>query len=257
VGNRTSGGVLPSLTQRERGFYDAKKGAFFLARRWITRAKGEFSRVGDVHDYYDPKGKVALDYGCGQGQFTFRLLGRGARSVIGFDVSVAQVNEARELAEEAGVHDAVHFLVTDAHQTGFDDASFDLIVGRSILHHLNLSEALEELRRILKAGGSAVFVEPLRHNPLLRVGRAMTPWARTPDEHPLTVQDWALCGSFFAGFQHFERELITVPVMPLNLVLPRSWQKALARRLAPVDDRLLERFPFLRRYARVSILILE
>jgi hypothetical protein len=45
--------------------------------------------------------------------------------------------------------------------------------------------------------------------------------------------------------------------MPLNLVLPRAWQRPLARRVRSLDDRILERYPSLRKYARTTFLILE
>jgi hypothetical protein len=102
-----------------------------------------------------------------------------------------------------------------------------------------------------------VFVEPLAHNPLLRLGRALTPMARTRDEHPLTVHDWATCAAIFPGFRHFERELLTVPLMPLNLVLPERGRRKLAGRVKAADARALERAPRLRRYARVTFLVLE
>src|SRR5205807_1094253 len=112
-------------------------------------------------------------------------------------IAEGQVVEATQRAEAAGLADRVDFLVDDAHATTFPDDSFDLIVGVAILHHLDLEVALREIRRVLRPGGRAVFLEPLWHNPLLRLGRRLTPSARTPDEHPLTVQDWELCHAIF------------------------------------------------------------
>ena len=248
---------LRSRVERERQFYDQKRSSYARVRSWITRAIGEFDREGEVQDYYDPAGKVVLDYGCGEGRLTFDLLDKGARRVTGIDVSQARVEAARARAEERGVTDRCEFLVADAHATGFPDASFDLVVGSDVLHHLELERALREIRRVLKPGGRAVFAEPLAHNPILRAGRYLTPSARTPDEHPFTEADWRLCASFFPDFRHAEREFLTVPLMPLNLVLPRTGQRSLARRMARADDRVLARYPRLGKYARISILVLE
>jgi hypothetical protein len=61
---------------------------------------------------------------------------------------------------------------------------------------------------------------------------------------------------FFPGFRHFERELITVPLMPLNLVLPARARAGLATRVKGWDEHAAAR-PRLRRYARLTFLILQ
>jgi SAM-dependent methyltransferase len=247
-----------SLAEREKSFYNEKgQTSYHTLRRWIWRAIGEFSRNEEVLDLYDPAGKVVLDYGCGPGYLTKYLLERGATHVTGIDVSDGEIEQAVERARKNGLEDRSRFLAADAHATEFADDSFDLIVGDAILHHLDLRRALVEIRRILRPGGRAVFWEPLWHNPLLRLGRALTPSARTPDEHPLTVEDWALCEEIFPDFEHHEREFLTIPLMPLNLLLSQRAQKRLARRVWAADDRLLERYPSLRKHARATFLVLK
>jgi ubiquinone/menaquinone biosynthesis C-methylase UbiE len=248
-----------AVLEREADFWtvDAREGGFARIRPWINKAIGEFSRDEEFFRYFDAKGKDVLDYGCGDGRIAVRLASDGARKVTGFDISEGQIEAARRSAQAKGVADRTEFLVADAHATGFPDDSFDLVVGVAILHHLDLAEALHEIRRILRPGGRAVFTEPLQHNPLLRLGRKLTPGARTPDEHPLTVEDWALCASIFPGFKHTEQEFVTIPLMPLNLVLPESARKPLARRAIRADQAALRKFPSVRKYARTTFLILE
>lgn len=206
---------------------------------------------------YDPAGKDVLIYGCGEGNEARSLLARGASSVAGFDISDAEIRRARTAALRGGYADRVDFRTADAHRTPYPDQSFDLIVGIAILHHLELDVALAEIRRLLKPGGRAVFREPLAHNPLLRLGRLITPAARTPDEHPFTVADWTLCKRRFDSFIHREVELLSIPFMPINIAMPRRWQRALAARVAAFDDRLLTRWPQLGRYARTTFVILQ
>jgi ubiquinone/menaquinone biosynthesis C-methylase UbiE len=247
-----------SLAEREREFYNEKnQTTYHLVRRWIWRAIGEFRRNEEAHDLYDAAGKDVLDYGCGPGYLARHLIDEGAKSVVGIDVSDAEIERARERVREQGIEDRCTFLAADAHAMEFPDDSFDVIVGDSILHHLELRRALLEIRRVLRPGGRAVFLEPLWHNPLLRLGRALTPSARTPDEHPLTVDDWALCAEIFPDWEHEERELFTIPLMPLNLVLPKALQKRLARRVWAFDDRMMARFPSLRKHARSTFLVLK
>lgn len=242
---------------REQAFFDADADRYHQVRRWITRAIGAFNRSDDLHQLYDPAGKRVLDYGCGEGRFSFELVGRGAGHVTGFDISSTRIGAAQRRADELGLADRTTFVVADAHDTGLPESSFDLIIGSDILHHLDLDAAAVELRRLLAPGGSALFVEPLAHNPLLRVGRRLTPSARTPDEHPLTVDDWRLLDARFPRFEHHERELVTVPLMPLNLALPRAAQQRVAERLSRLDDRMLQRWPQAGKYARRTLLVMS
>jgi SAM-dependent methyltransferase len=248
---------MAGAVERERSFWNSRGSAYEAARNLIGRSIGAFSSYGELETTYDPAGHTVLDYGCGRGDDALRLVERGAAHVTGFDISDAEIAHAQRAAEAAGVADKTRFVVADAHHTGFPDGAFDLIRGNSILHHLDLEPALRELRRILAPGGRAVFVEPLAHNPLLRLGRALTPMARTEDEHPFTAGDWDTCAAVFPGFSHFERELITVPLMPLNLVLNARGRAALATRVKAADERAVARAPRLRRYARLTFLILQ
>jgi ubiquinone/menaquinone biosynthesis C-methylase UbiE len=243
------------LATREADFYDARSTSYDVIRYVIGRAVRGYSRYDFMASLYDPADKEVLDYGCGTGQLSASLLDRGARRVTGFDISQGEVDKARERFSGTDFEGRASFRVTDAHSTGFDDAEFDLIIGTSILHHLDLDRALPEIHRILRPGGRAIFVEPLEANPLLRIGRRLTPSARTTDEHPLTTQDWDYCQSLFGVFQHQEKELISVFLMPLNVLLPRFLQTRLARLTAALDRKLLRIFPKLRKYARVSYLV--
>jgi SAM-dependent methyltransferase len=250
--------IVGGLADREREFYDEKGGGTYRRlRNFIWRAIGEFNRDAELRGLYDPAGKDVLIYGCGEGNEAASLLARGASSVAGFDISEAEIRRAQAAALNGGYADRVDFRTADAHRTPYPDQSFDLIVGIAILHHLELDVALAEIRRLLRPGGRAVFREPLAHNPLLRLGRLLTPAARTPDEHPFTVSDWNLCRKHFGSFEHREVELLSIPFIPFNVALPRKWQRALARLVAAMDDRLLGRWPQFGRYARTSFLILH
>jgi SAM-dependent methyltransferase len=133
---------------------------------------------------------VVLEIGCGLGESAVRLAKQGP-SVHGIDISQPYVDEANAAALAAGVADRCDFRVMDCHRLEYPEASFDLVFGKAILHHLDLHVVLKEIQRVLKPGGCAVFVEPLAANPLLWVFRLMTPKARTVDERPLSVSDLA------------------------------------------------------------------
>ena len=68
---------------------------------------------------------------------------------------------------------------------------------------------------------------------------------------------WEICARIFTDFAHFEREFLTIPLMPLNLMLPPKGQKRLAQRVNRLDDKVLARYPRTRKHARSTFLILE
>ena len=59
---------------------------------------------------------------------------------------------------------AVHTAVADAERLPFPDASFDLVFGHAVLHHIpHLERAFAEFERVLAPGGTLVFAgEPSR-----------------------------------------------------------------------------------------------
>lgn len=184
-------------------------------------------------DLGDVEGLSVLDFGCGRGEMSLRLLHSGAR-VVGIDISKTYVDIARSEATAAG-HDPglFEFLVMDAHILEFEDNCFDLVIGRGILHHLDYETALAEVRRVLRPGGRAVFLEPLGSNPLLRVFRALTPKARTKDERPFYRRDirkfshlWEDHSRYY-GLFCAPTSLITSIIMrhqPDNFFLRSAWR---------------------------------
>jgi ubiquinone/menaquinone biosynthesis C-methylase UbiE len=249
--------AVAERVEREKEFHDHESRAFALGRKVIVRSGRALNRERAMSQWIEPSGKAVLDYGCGKGRQAMRLLDRGARQVTGFDISASRIEAAEALARTRAVEDRTHFVVADAHDTGLPGRTFDLVAGAHILHHLDFEVALREIDRLLAPGGRAVFVEPLAHNPILRLGRLLTLYARTADEAPLTVDHWRLCREIFPGFTHHEVELTTIFLMPVNALLPRRASERLAQRLWRLDDRLLAWRPSLGRWARKTILVLE
>jgi ubiquinone/menaquinone biosynthesis C-methylase UbiE len=108
----------------------------------------------------------ALEIGCGTGYFSLNMLQAG---VIGHatatDISPGMLETLRGNADRLGLGDRVDTVATDAEQLPFEDASFDLVFGHAVLHHLpDLDRAFSEFKRVLKPGGTLFFAgEPSRH----------------------------------------------------------------------------------------------
>src|SRR4030042_7145822 len=54
---------------------------------------------------------------------------------------------------------------------GYDDNTFDLVVGDFVLHHVVLEKAAKEIIRVLKPGAKAIFRETSDRNKILMAAR--------------------------------------------------------------------------------------
>ncbi|HEX3258580.1 MAG TPA: class I SAM-dependent methyltransferase [Pseudonocardia sp.] len=147
----------------EAATYD-DKWSISYDERCITYAADRFRHAVDDHGGDDrwPYGR-ALELGCGTGFFLLNLMQAGltARGSV-TDLSPGMVAAALRNAENLGLD--VDGRVADAEQIPYDDATFDVVVGHAVLHHIpDLDRAFREVLRVLKPGGRFVFAgEPTR-----------------------------------------------------------------------------------------------
>jgi ubiquinone/menaquinone biosynthesis C-methylase UbiE len=197
-------------------------------------------------------GARVLEIGCGKGALSWELAQRGAK-IYSVDISA----ELLSLAIHAeGEFPSPVFLLCDAHSLPFANRSFDYVVGNGVLHHLDIGRAFAEIARVLKPEGKAFFVEPMRHHPVLRVIRMLTPHSRTPDEKPLTFTDIAQAGNFFYKVTHSEHYLFSVLLGPLGFLSGRLQQR-LVRVFSRLDNVIFRTLPWTRKFAWMTFISLE
>jgi SAM-dependent methyltransferase len=196
------------------------------------------------------RGGRVMDVGCGRGWLSRELHAMGAVSIYGFDISEYEVEQARTYCRGL---DGVNFGVHGAEAP--IEGQFDLIVGRSILHHIDFREVIPRLyERNLASEGRMIFMEPMSH-PLTLAFHYLVRSAHTPDEWPLTPADvlWL-------------QQRFTVHVIPINLLsfpagilsslLFESPDNALMR-FADGIDRSIERRPFFMARGRQGIILID
>jgi SAM-dependent methyltransferase len=189
-------------------------------------------------------GMTVLDYGCSSGRYARLAASKGAR-VIGIDISETAIEQAKHAAAQHGLHD-IEYRVMNAEQLEFPANSFDLVFGVAILHHLDLTRSLQEIARVTKPSGSAFFLEPMGHNPVINLYRRMTPTLRTPDEHPLLVSDLRAAETLFGSVKsHF---FTLNPLLALAVRNTPLFEPALSA-LEAVDRKLFRFVPPIRRHA--------
>ncbi len=106
----------------------------------------------------------SLEIGSGTGYFSLNLMQAGViRHATCTDISPGMLATLRANAERLGLD--VETVATGAERLPFADASFDLVLGHAILHHIpDLGKAFAEFHRVLRPGGTVVFAgEPSRY----------------------------------------------------------------------------------------------
>jgi SAM-dependent methyltransferase len=101
-----------------------------------------------------------LDLGCGGGHVSYRAA-PFAGEVIAADVTARILDVVARTASERGLHN-VTTRQAAAEILPFDDAFFDVVICRFSAHHWQDMEAgLRQARRVLAAGGRAMFIDTI------------------------------------------------------------------------------------------------
>ena len=113
-----------------------------------------------VEKAFLPLGERVLDLGCGEGATLFHLgEPAGAHGVDLFPAKVAFANQALPRC---------HFVQASVYELPFETASFDHVLVRDLIHHLDEPERFTtECARVLTPGGRIDVLEPCRNNPLI------------------------------------------------------------------------------------------
>jgi ubiquinone/menaquinone biosynthesis C-methylase UbiE len=205
-----------------------------------------FHLLGDV------RGKTILEYGCGDGVNTVLLANRGA-NVIALDLSTELIEVAKQRLLVHGVTSGVDFIVGSAHSVPLPDESVDIVFGIAILHHLDLTLSANEVKRLLKKQGVAIFQEPVRNSWLLRTIRKLVPYTSpdvSPFERPLTDRELR---EFAAGYSAYHSKPFTLPTSALLNLLPWIGRHTSLPSLK-WDAEILRQLPWLGYYAPVKVI---
>jgi SAM-dependent methyltransferase len=237
--------------ERERVFHDERFGDEEPEERdrFYAYVDGARERLRAATSRFRPGDRV-LEIGIGVASTGWSLAERGVE-VVAIDISPVAVERGRAAAAAAGLT-TIEFQEMNAEQLDFTAGSFDGVIGSGILHHLELSSALDEVRRVLRADGRGIFYEPLGHNPFINWYRNRTPSMRTDDEHPLIRADFALARRSFgrveSSFHHCA--VIGCALLPRRVAI-------LARPLLNLVDGVLLRFPGVRWLGWITVMELS
>lgn len=198
-------------------------------------------------------GRRVLNAACGSGELSLYLAHCGMR-VTAFDFSPAMVEYARELARVNRMDDRIVVDRKDVRELDYEEGTFDVVTGEAALHHLiKYDSCLQNLYRVLKPGGVALFWENFSFDPIIRLLRPIN-WRLKGwvGEHSLGKADLERAAAVFdrvdvsdhAVFYTYSRFFST----------PSARHRWIARALKSVDDALLPRVPALKRFYSLAYL---
>jgi len=122
---------------------------YHAGREWLDEAV-ELSQPG--------LGDRVLDVATGTGNTALALAPHVAHAT-GLDLTEEMLAQARRVTVERGIAN-VDWVLGDAEELPFPDASFEIWIARAAPHHFHhLDRALAEAFRVLKPGGKAVVID--------------------------------------------------------------------------------------------------
>jgi len=134
------------------------------------RSKMEVLFGPDIWD--ELRGRVVVDFGCGEGSEAVEVARRGAARVVGVDLRESVLAAARRNAERAGVADRCRF-------TTATDERADVVLSLDAFEHFaDPAGVLRVMRGMLKPDGRVVAVfGPTWYHPLGGHLFSVFPWA--------------------------------------------------------------------------------
>lgn len=121
--------------------------------RYIANTLTFFKAWADI-----PPTAAVLDVACGTGELERLLLNDNpAQVIVGVDLSEQMLSQARQ---KLSGYRNVSFHQATASQLPFSDQSFEVVVSANAFHYFpQPGMALQEMKRVLKPGGTVVILD--------------------------------------------------------------------------------------------------
>ena len=223
-------------------------------KRWWNAYWQMYARLLDL----DLAGRKVLVVGCGFGDDALRLAKAGA-IVSAFDLSPESLDIARALAARESL--TIDFRQMPAESLDYPDATFDFVVARDILHHVDIALTMREIERVAKPAALVVVNEIYSHSwtDKVRHSRVVDEFAYpqmrrfiygterpyiTEDERKLTEIDLALIQQSLQAPEFFYHFNFVVTRLVPELDAISKLDQLLLRSLRPLGTLLAGRILF-------------
>lgn len=155
---------------------------FFHAYTQMPRSRQGLDGAGEWHQFREMfpelSGRDVLDLGCGYGWHCRYAAERGARRVVGIDLSLNMIRRAQVQC----AHPAIQYRVCSLEEYEYPEQAFHCVVSNLALHYIqDLEPVYQKVFRTLRPGG--IFLFNIEH-PVFTSGVGQD-WARDREGRPL------------------------------------------------------------------------
>jgi 2-polyprenyl-3-methyl-5-hydroxy-6-metoxy-1,4-benzoquinol methylase len=205
------------------------------------------------------EGKSVLEIGCGNGAIATYLAKKGA-AVTAIDLSSNATQQTKALAQHNGVGDRVNAFLLNALEIHTINQTFDLIVGKYILHHIEpFNQFAQHLSEALQPDGKAVFIENNARNPILMairgnlVGKFGIPKMGDDQEYPFEPGEVDLLEQYVGPVNLHFPDLIFFRMINTYIFRHQQIFKPIMKALVNIDQLLYRLVPSLHQYSYLQI----
>jgi SAM-dependent methyltransferase len=140
----------------QQNIYDNE--VFFEGYRKIRQKDGNANDLFEIPALLsllpDLKGKSVLDLGCGFGEHCKMFVERGARQVVGIDISANML----EVAQTENADPKIEYRHLPMEDLDVIDEGFDLVISSLALHYVeDFAGVVKNVYRLLNKGGLFIF----------------------------------------------------------------------------------------------------
>jgi len=191
-----------------------------------------------VADFDGFAGRRLLEIGCGIGTDLVRFA-RGGAAVLGVELSETALRLARQNLDLHGAVGAWRLLLADGAALPLPDESVDVVYAHGVLQYAaDPRGVIAEARRVLRPGGTAIFMVYNRVSWLMALSKVMKVPLEHGDAPGLTFYSM---GEFRRLLDAFSTVRIIPERFPVRSRLHRGWKAALYNRLFVGTFNLLPR----------------
>ncbi len=169
---------------------------------------------------------TVLDVGTGTALIPIELCRRGefGGQVMGVDLAEEMLKLARRNIAADGLSERVRVDVVDAKALPYEDATFDVVMSNSIVHHIpEPADVLREMVRVVKPGGVLFVRDLLRPETESEVERLVATYAGNEPPHSQQLFRQSLQAALTVEEMRNLAETVALPPNTVRQTSDRHW----------------------------------